>query len=65
MTAYRPSRRPTSCRLPTGRDRLRRQLAEQAGHDTPHRMQSLLGRAVWNAEAVRDELFGYGPAWIL
>ncbi len=32
------------------------QLAEQAGDRTPHRMQSLLGRAVWDADAVRDEL---------
>jgi SRSO17 transposase len=35
------------------------QLAEQAGHATPDRMQNLLGRAVWDADAVRDELCRY------
>jgi SRSO17 transposase len=35
------------------------QLAEQAGHDSPYRMQGLLGRAVWDADAVRDELRRY------
>ena len=32
------------------------QLAEQAGHASPHRMQRLLSDAVWDADAVRDEL---------
>jgi SRSO17 transposase len=32
------------------------QLAEQAGHRSPRRMQRLLGEAVWDAEAVRDEV---------
>ena len=35
------------------------QLAEQAGDATPHRMQNLLGRAHWDADAVRDELRGF------
>jgi SRSO17 transposase len=32
------------------------QLAEQAGHDSPHRFQSLLGRASWDADELRDRL---------
>ena len=32
------------------------QLAEQAGHTSPHRMQRLLAEAVWDADAVRDDL---------
>ncbi|SCL39275.1 SRSO17 transposase [Micromonospora pallida] len=32
------------------------QLAEQAGHARPDAMQRLLFRAVWDAEAVRDDL---------
>jgi SRSO17 transposase len=32
------------------------QLAEQAGHRSPHRLQSLLAEAVWDADAVRDDL---------
>lgn len=35
------------------------QLAEAAGADTPYAMQHLLGRAVWDAEAVRDDLQAY------
>jgi SRSO17 transposase len=35
------------------------QLAEQAGHRTPHRMQRLLAEAVWDADAVRDDLRRY------
>src|SRR5215210_2396319 len=35
------------------------QLAEQAGEATPDGMQRLLNSAVWNAEAVRDELQQY------
>jgi hypothetical protein len=32
------------------------QLAEVNGDDTPYGMQHLLGRAVWDAAAVRDAL---------
>ena len=32
------------------------QLAEQAGDRTPHRMQRLLGEAVWDADKVRDDV---------
>jgi SRSO17 transposase len=32
------------------------QLAEQAGLSRPYRMQSLLGRGSWNAEALRDKV---------
>jgi SRSO17 transposase len=35
------------------------QLAEQAGDASPHAMQRLLGEAVWDADAVRDDLRGY------
>jgi SRSO17 transposase len=35
------------------------QLAEAVGERTPHGMQDLLSRAVWNAEAVRDDLRAY------
>jgi SRSO17 transposase len=35
------------------------QLAEQAGRVTPYQMQNLLGRAVWDADAVRDVLRRY------
>ncbi len=35
------------------------QLAEQLGHQTPYRVQHLLGRAVWDQDAVRDELQRY------
>jgi SRSO17 transposase len=35
------------------------QLAEQAGDRTPHRMQRLLGEAVWDADKVRDDLRQY------
>jgi SRSO17 transposase len=35
------------------------QLAEAAGERTPHGMQELLNRAVWDAEAVRDDLRAY------
>ena len=35
------------------------QLAEDAGHATPYGLQHLLGRATWDADAVRDELRGY------
>lgn len=35
------------------------QLAEHAGERSPHGMQRLLGEAVWDADAVRDDLRGY------
>ena len=35
------------------------QLAEAVGERTPHGMQDLLNRAVWDAEAVRDDLRAY------
>jgi SRSO17 transposase len=35
------------------------QLAEQAGEPGPHRFQHLLGRAVWEADEVRDDLQAY------
>ena len=35
------------------------QVAEQAGDTSPHRMQRLLGEAVWDADAVRDDVRRY------
>ncbi|HEU5006255.1 MAG TPA: transposase, partial [Jatrophihabitantaceae bacterium] len=35
------------------------QLAEQAGDRSPHRMQRLLGEAVWDADAARDDVRRY------
>ena len=35
------------------------QLAEQAGDSSPHRMQRLLGEAVWDADVVRDDVRQY------
>ena len=35
------------------------QLAEQAGEPGPHKFQHLLGRAAWEANAVRDDLRAY------
>jgi SRSO17 transposase len=35
------------------------QLAEANGDHAPYGVQHLLGRAVWDSEAVRDELRGY------
>jgi SRSO17 transposase len=35
------------------------QLAEQAGDTSPYGMQHLLGRAQWDADAVRDDLQAY------
>ncbi|NIA21729.1 MAG: hypothetical protein GWP05_07145 [Anaerolineaceae bacterium] len=35
------------------------QLAEYLGDATPHGLQRLLDRAVWNADTVRDVLVGY------
>jgi len=34
-------------------------LAEGNGDDTPYGVQHLVGRAIWDAEAVRDDLRGY------
>ena len=34
-------------------------LAEQAGLDRPHRIQSLLGRSMWSADALRDRVRDY------
>lgn len=34
-------------------------IAEHAGDDNPDGMRHLLARAVWDAEAVRDDLRGY------
>lgn len=34
-------------------------LAEQAGFDRPWRMQALLGRSKWDADALRDEIRNY------
>jgi len=35
------------------------QLAEQSGDASPRAMQRLLGEAVWDADAVRDDVRGY------
>lgn len=35
------------------------QLAEQVGNQTPYGIQNLLGRAQWDANAVRDRLRAY------
>lgn len=35
------------------------QVAEAAGHPSPHRTQRLLGEAVWKADEVRDDLRDY------
>jgi SRSO17 transposase len=35
------------------------QMAEQAGLDRPYRMQSLLGRSLWDEGALRDEVRAY------
>src|ERR671912_2154919 len=35
------------------------QLAEVAGNSTPYGLQHLLGRANWDADAVREDLRGY------
>jgi SRSO17 transposase len=34
-------------------------IAEHAGHDSPHRLQHLLGRAVWDADGARDDVRRY------
>ena len=35
------------------------QLAEQAGDESPYGVQHLLGRATWDADEVRDDLYTY------
>jgi SRSO17 transposase len=34
-------------------------IAEHAGPESPHRLQHLLGRAVWNADGARDDVRTY------
>jgi SRSO17 transposase len=34
-------------------------IAEHVGHDSPHRLQHLLGRAVWDADGARDDVRSY------
>lgn len=34
-------------------------IAQQAGHSSPHGLQHLLGRAVWDADAARDDVRSY------
>jgi len=34
-------------------------MAEQAGAERPYRMQSMLGRSRWSADALRDEVLRY------
>ena len=34
-------------------------LAEEAGHDRPYRVQSLLGRSAWSAECLRERVQDY------
>lgn len=41
------------------------QLAEQAGAATPHGFQRLLGRARWDADALRDEVHRYAAEHLL
>lgn len=37
------------------------QMAEQAGYSNPYRLQHLLGRVHWDADAVCAEIRQYGP----
>ena len=41
------------------------QMAEYLGDATPHPVQRLLDRAVWSAEAVRDEIIRYARSHLL
>lgn len=41
------------------------QMAEYLGDATPHPVQRLLDRAVWNADTVRDEILRYAHAHLL
>jgi SRSO17 transposase len=40
------------------------QLAEEAGDETPYATQHLVGRAVWSADEVRDDLREYGVKYL-
>ena len=39
-------------------------IAEEAGHEGPHRMQALLGSYRWDWERLRGELAGLAAAWL-
>ena len=39
-------------------------LAEEAGHEGPHRMQALLGSYRWDWTGLRGELPGLATAWL-
>jgi SRSO17 transposase len=41
------------------------QVAEYLGDDTPHAVQRLLGRAVWDADQLRDEVLRYARVHLL
>ncbi len=41
------------------------QLAEQAGDNTPYGIQNLLGRAVWEADGLRDDLMLYVKEYLV
>ena len=40
------------------------QLAEAAGHESPYRMQALLGSYKWHWQELRAELPGLAQAWL-
>lgn len=40
------------------------QLAEISGAANPYAFQHLLGRAIWDADALRDRLFAYVPTYL-
>ena len=39
-------------------------IAEEAGHEGPHRMQALLGSYRWDWGRLRGELAGLAAAWL-
>jgi len=39
-------------------------IAEEAGHEGPHRMQALLGPYRWDWKALRGELAGLAAGWL-
>jgi hypothetical protein len=39
-------------------------IAEEAGHEGPHRMQALLGSYRWDWKGLRGELAGLAAAWL-
>ena len=39
-------------------------IAEEAGHEGPHRMQALLGSYRWDWGRLRGELAGLATAWL-